>query len=141
MKLQLSGLHPLVVSATATAGEKTRRSPMSLARFFPPRWFVPTHRRSWVFSAAVAFLGRARGLTMAAAFGRYLTRGGPFSGPGDVLFELMSPMTLALGAEAPPFVDLPLRSHCICLSLTSHCTPTALPCVDLPLRSHCLAFR
>lgn len=68
-----------------------------------------------VTASATALLGWSRGMPMSQAYGRYLTKAGPLSGPGDLLLELLNPMTMCLGfrmfgkpADAP------------CASLPSH---------------------
>lgn len=50
-----------------------------------------------VTASATAVLGWSRGMPMSQAYGRYLTKSGPLSGPGDLLLELLNPMTMCLG--------------------------------------------
>lgn len=66
-------------------------------------------------ASATALLGWSRGMSMAGAYGRYLTKAGPLSGPGDLLLELLSPMTMSLGFR---MFGEPDRSQPACHTLT-----------------------
>ena len=77
---------------------------------------------------------------MSRAYGRYLAKAGPLSGPGDVLLQLLNPMTMCLGfrmfGERSSFQVC--LSLCLCLVSLCLCPPTPnSPCDgrDRPSRS------
>ena len=88
------GEAPALFSTLLSSLLHAERLPVTMQQ----RGFHPIIIAGLVTAGATAGLGWARGSALSESFGRYLTTSrNPFSGPGDLLYEMMNPMTICLG--------------------------------------------